>query len=101
MQFDLLSGDRGEYKTGSMMDKKSAFFGLLLEINETIPLQSSVNSSVLDSQKKKIINYFLEMAHLCYNQELSNVCFQTRFELKKSREGSFCGYPHILNDKNS
>lgn len=78
MQFDLLSGDRGEYKTGSMMDKKSAFFGLLLEINETIPLQSSVNSSVLDS------NYFLEMAHLFYNQELSNVCFQTRFELKKS-----------------
>lgn len=57
MQFDLLSGDRGEYKTGSMMDKKSAFFGLLLEINETIPLQSSVNSSVLDSQKKK--NYKL------------------------------------------
>lgn len=84
MQFDLLSGDRGEYKTSSMMDKKSAFFGLLLEINETIPLQSSVNSSVLDSQKKNIINYFLEMAHLCYNQELSNVCFQTRFELKKS-----------------
>lgn len=74
MQFDLLSGDRWEYKTGSMMDKKSAFFGLLLEINETIPLQSSVNSSVLDS-KKKIINYFLEMAYLCYNQELSNVCF--------------------------
>lgn len=99
MQFDLLSGDRGEYKTGSMMDKKSAFFGLFLEINETIPLQSSVNSSVLDS--KKNINYFLEMAHLFYNQELSNVCFQTRFELKKSREGSFCGYPHILNDKNS
>lgn len=52
MQFDLLSGDRGEYKTSSMMDKKSAFFGLLLEINETIPLQSSVNSSVLDSKKK-------------------------------------------------
>lgn len=51
MRFDLLSGDRGEYKTGSMMDKKSAFFGLLLEINETIPLQSSVNSSVLDSKK--------------------------------------------------
>lgn len=51
MQFDLLSGDRGEYKTGSMMDKKLAFFGLLLEINETIPLQSSVNSSVLDSKK--------------------------------------------------
>lgn len=100
MQFDLLSGDRGEYKTSSMMDKKSAFFGLLLEINETIPLQSSVNSSVLDS-KKKIINYFLEMAYLCYNQEMSNVYFQTRFELKKSREGSFCGCPHILNDKNS
>lgn len=52
MQFDLLSGDRGEYKTSSMMDKKSAFFGLFLEINETIPLQSSVNSSVLDSKKK-------------------------------------------------
>lgn len=55
MQFDLLSGDRGEYKTSSMMDKKSAFFGLLLEINETIPLQSSVNSSVLDSKNYKLL----------------------------------------------